>query len=367
MSYGNSGAFLMNERLENNPPKAISSFSGGAVVQLRRAVKPLPGTSQEQNRSVKVDFVLLRSVERGTWTKDARNLFFALMHANVPAVNSLSSAYNCMERVIAYGALVSIQQRLGKARFPLIDQTYYSNHNDCVITPDFPIVVKLGYAHSGYGKMKLDNMTDFRDFAGVMALTPHYTTAESFIEWDWDGRVQKIGPHYRVFKRTSMNWKGNVGNMSQVSDTDLTEEFKMWADECAKLFGGLDILGLDFVHSKKDGKYYILELNDTAIGLVHAHAEEDMGHMRDVVLMRMEEHFGKQAAPVAASSSSSSTDLPTPGHDVAALEEQIKMLQVQIRNEKNLREEAEKRTATAVRYAEKLRQRGLISSLFGWE
>jgi len=36
------------------------------------------------------------------------------------------------------------------------------------------------------------------------------------------------------------------------------------------------------LHSEKDGKEYILELNDTAIGLVHAHAEEDMGHIRDL-------------------------------------------------------------------------------------
>merc|ERR1712000_390773 len=65
----------------------------------------------------------------------------------------------------------------------------------------------------------------------------------------------------------------------------------LWADECAKALGGLDILGLDFVHSKATGKFHILELNDTAIGLVHAVADEDMNFMRDLVLTRMEEHF----------------------------------------------------------------------------
>jgi hypothetical protein len=40
--------------------------------------------------------------------------------------------------------------------------------------------------------------------------------AQPFIDWDWDGRIQKIGPYYRVFKRVSMNWKGNVGNMSMI-------------------------------------------------------------------------------------------------------------------------------------------------------
>ena len=30
---------------------------------------------------------------------------------------------------------------------------------------------------------------------------------EPFIKWDYDCRIQKIGSHYRAFKRVSMNWK----------------------------------------------------------------------------------------------------------------------------------------------------------------
>ena len=72
---------------------------------------------------------------------------------------------------------------------------------------------------------------------------------------------------------------------------------------CSKCLGGLDICALDLLHGEKDGKYYILELNDTgsfnehpnlrliirstAIGLVHRHAQEDMTHIRDVVLKKM--------------------------------------------------------------------------------
>lgn len=33
-------------------------------------------------------------------------------------------------------------------------------------------------------------------------------------------RIQKIGPNYRGFKRMSPNWKGNVGNMSILSDME---------------------------------------------------------------------------------------------------------------------------------------------------
>jgi len=139
------------------------------------------------------------------------------------------------------------------------------------------------------------------------ALHGDYVTVEPFInwDWDWDGRVQKIGPYYRVFKRVSMNWKGNVGNMSMIEDIEMTPKYQKWIDECAQMFGGLDICGLDFLHSKVDDKEYILELNDTAIGLVHEHEREDMAHMRDLVLLRMAAPFPppKQGEKTASSES----------------------------------------------------------------
>jgi glutathione synthase/RimK-type ligase-like ATP-grasp enzyme len=46
---------------------------------------------------------------------------------------------------------------------------------------------------------------------------------------------------------------------------EMNDLFKLWADECSKLLGGLDILGLDFLHSRKDDKYYILEVGLTRI------------------------------------------------------------------------------------------------------
>jgi hypothetical protein len=107
-------------------------------------------------------------------------------------------------------------------------------------------------------------------------------------------RLQKIGNHYRAYKRTSPNWKGNTGNASVIETMEMTPAYKLMIDEAAKVFGGLDICALDLLHSEVDGREYILELNDTAIGLVHKFEEEDMMHMRDVVRLRMEEHFLKR-------------------------------------------------------------------------
>lgn len=48
-----------------------------------------------------------------------------------------------------------------------------------------------------------------------------------------------------------------------------------------------DVCALDGVHSRADGKEYIIELNDSAIGFNARHEEEDLQHIRDLVLLRM--------------------------------------------------------------------------------
>jgi glutathione synthase/RimK-type ligase-like ATP-grasp enzyme len=62
------------------------------------------------------------------------------------------------------------------------------------------------------------------------------------------------------------NWKTNTGT-SVVEPIELKPEYKLWADEAAKMFGGVDILAVDAIHTT-DGKEYILEVNDSSIGLM---------------------------------------------------------------------------------------------------
>lgn len=82
----------------------------------------------------------------------------------------------------------------------------------------------------------------------------------------------------------------------------MTEKYKGWADECSKIFGGLDILAVDAIHTKK-GKEYIIEVNDTSIGLAPclqfqliyvtfvANESEDQGYIRDLVIERMKKIY----------------------------------------------------------------------------
>jgi hypothetical protein len=90
------------------------------------------------------------------------------MHGNVPSVNSLTSAYMCLERPgslspplsfskifssqflvlsVIFAELKKIEKRLGSEAFPVIPQTYFPHYFAIRIVPDFPNVAKVGYAN----------------------------------------------------------------------------------------------------------------------------------------------------------------------------------------------------------------------------
>ena len=230
----------------------------------------------------------------GVAGQDYRNLLYGLAHSNIPTLNSIESMIMNLERPLMYSALHGIQKRLGKERFPLITQYYYPNWREMRITPNYPIVVKVGHVHAGYGKMMLTNQSNFEDLSSIMAIHNDYSTAEPYLDGEYDIRIQKIGNNYRAYKRTGMNgWKTNVGT-SILEDIPMTEQYKLWIDECSKLFGGMDILAVDAIHNKLDNKDYILELNDTSIGLGPLHEDEDMLLIRDLTLNKMREAFSKR-------------------------------------------------------------------------
>ena len=120
----------------------------------------------------------------------------------------------------------------------------------------------------------------------IVALHSDYCTAEPFVEYDYELRLQKIGPRSRALKRFSSGWKGNT-SVLKTEEVPMEGEWQAWLDAAAAVFGGLDICSLDVVHRAADGALFILELNDTAIGLCNACEEEDHRVMRDLALVRM--------------------------------------------------------------------------------
>ncbi|KAH9363311.1 hypothetical protein HPB48_006417 [Haemaphysalis longicornis] len=288
-----------------------SSSEAGATVSMaamRQGTKVV--------RSFRPDMVLVRQHVRDG-PRDERPFLLGLRLGGVPAVNSLHSLYNFQDKPWVFAQLQSVQRRLGRDNFPLMEQSFFPNHADMLAASKFPCVVKVGHAHGGLGKVRVQSQQELQDVAGLVALAGGYCVVEPFVEAKCDLHVQKIGAAYKCFVRKSISghWKANVGS-AMLEQVPLADRHKVWVDAVSEIFGGLDICAVEAIQAK-DGREFITEANDSAMQLLGESQEEDRRLIADLVLQRMQQYCrppqqlgGAPPAPAAAAAVASAGAAP---------------------------------------------------------
>ena len=274
---------------------SLSSYSDSKypIVNVYQNVNPSNSQENDIKNDIKPDLILIRNLARYISGKietvpDFRNVLYGFYHSNIPMINELSAIFAELEKPIMYGRLRKIRDKYGEKNFPLIQQYYYPNYSEICVTPSAPYVVKVSFPHAGYGKIRVKDYHDLDDIRSIIALHKDYVAIEPLIDVDYELRIVFIAPnYYRVHKRSGLNWKVNFGMTNIREDCEMKPEWKKWIDLIYKTYPDMLTFDIDALVDK-NGKEYILEVNGSSQGFAPEHGNQDLEHLRDLVIRKME-------------------------------------------------------------------------------
>ncbi|ESN94056.1 hypothetical protein HELRODRAFT_103005 [Helobdella robusta] len=205
----------------------------------------------------------------------------------VTCVNTPTSLYNSADRQWMMAKLEALK-RLNGSDMPLIERKFFSRSVDCTkVTLEFPLVMKSELHHNGNGIIKIETERDWLELLNFSNQSNF--TIEPFIEALYDIRVQKIGDHYRAFKRTSLSgsWKISCGQVV-LEEIPLPDRYKKWLVECSRVFDEMDICALQLL-TNSDGKEFVIDAYDSTMPLLGDTQEEDRKLIADVIVDKLKQ------------------------------------------------------------------------------
>ena len=280
---------------------SLSSYSDTKypMISIYPNQNPLYPSQKKIFNDIKPSLVLIRNLARYISSKlelvpDFRNILYGFYHSNVPMINELSAIMAEIEKPIMYGRLRKIRDIYGEKNFPLIQQYYYPNYSEICITPKAPYVLKVSFPHAGYGKIRVKDHHEIDDLRSILALHKDYCSIEPLIDVDYELRIVFIAPnYYRVHKRSSLNWKVNYGMSNIREECEMKPEWKKWIDLIYENYPDMLTFDIDALVDK-NGKEYILEVNGSSQGFAPEHGKQDLEHLRDLVIRKMEIILGQE-------------------------------------------------------------------------
>ena len=128
-----------------------------------------------------------------------------------------------------------------------------------LLHPDFPAVLKVGNFHGGFGKMRIENESQWADAKDMAFISRDYAVLEPYIDYAHDIRCLAVGDQIWAMARRGVTWKANTQTLEYqliLAPAPLEEATRKAVDHLKA-----DVLALDFLE-KRDGSYVLLESND---------------------------------------------------------------------------------------------------------
>lgn len=128
----------------------------------------------------------------------------------------------------------------------------------------FPLIVKESYGSMGKGVYKANNLDELLSVMEIVKLKPHLFQEYIPYKTGVDVRVIVIGGKAvaSMERINNEDFRSNVARGGCGVKTELSEQFKLVAESCAKILG-LDYCGVDLLYGK-DGAPIVCEVNSNA-------------------------------------------------------------------------------------------------------